>query len=97
MSFDCQTCGACCFGPVRYIAVTEPDLLAMDRSTRSRLVVRWGDRRYLKMLNGHCAALKARPDFYACRIYDARPTPCRTVESGSRECLIARERRGVTS
>ncbi|MEO6953398.1 MAG: YkgJ family cysteine cluster protein [Polyangia bacterium] len=95
MTFDCQTCGACCYGGEAYVAVTGPDADRMSRETRSRMVVRHGERRYLRMLNGHCAALRARGGHYACRIYEERPTPCRTVDAGSRECLVARERRGV--
>lgn len=95
MTLDCQVCGACCYGPTRYVAVTETDLLGMGRATRAKMVVRHGERRYLKMVNGHCAALRATPDYYSCRMYAERPAPCRSVEAGSRECHDARARRGV--
>ncbi len=95
MTFDCQTCGACCYGGDAYVSVTGPDADRMSRGTRARMVVRHGERRYLRMLNGHCAALRARRGHYACRIYDERPTPCQRVEVGSRECLSARVRRGI--
>jgi hypothetical protein len=95
MQFDCQRCGACCYGPDEYVSVGELDLGRMSRQTRARLVVRRGERRYLKMLHGHCAALRARQGHYSCRIYGERPSPCHVVEAGSRECLAARARRGV--
>ena len=94
-NFDCQVCGACCYGPAQYIAVVETDLLGMCRDTRARMVVRHGERRDLRMVNGPCAALKASPAYYECRMYDERPVPCRSVEAGSRECITARARRGV--
>jgi Fe-S-cluster containining protein len=93
--YDCQRCGACCYGPEEYVAVSEVDLMGMSRQMRARLVVRRGERRYLKMLHGHCAALRARQGHYSCRIYGARPRPCHVVEAGSRECLAARRRRGI--
>ncbi len=95
MTFDCQRCGACCYGPEAYVALAETDLLRMSRTTRARYVVRRGERRYLKMLHGRCAALRARQGHFSCRIYGERPRPCHVVEAGSRECLDARRRRGV--
>lgn len=95
MHYDCQRCGACCYGPDAYVSVNELDLSAMTRQTRARLVVRKGERRYLRMLNGHCGALRARQGHYSCRIYEERPQPCHSVAAGSRECLTAREKRGV--
>jgi Fe-S-cluster containining protein len=103
MQLDCLACGACCFGPDDYVAVTEPDLDRMSKEARGRFVhrgkaARQSDRRgrrFLRMVNGHCAALHARQGHFSCRIYKERPTPCRVVEAGSRECLDARRRRGL--
>lgn len=97
MTLDCQTCGACCYGADAYVSVTGPDADRMTRQTRARMVVRHGERRYLRMLNGHCASLRARSGHYACRMYEERPTPCRTVDAGSRECLAARARRAMAA
>jgi Fe-S-cluster containining protein len=97
VTFDCQACGACCYGPDDYVAVTGPDRLRMDPRTASRYVERRGDRLWLKMLHGRCAALHARQGHYSCRIYGVRPTVCRVVEAGSRECLAARQRRGFSA
>jgi Fe-S-cluster containining protein len=95
MQYDCLSCGACCYGPEEYVAVSGPDRDRMDRRSASRYVVHSGGRLYLKMVNGHCAALHARQGHYSCRIYGIRPTVCHVVEPGSRECLVARRRRGV--
>lgn len=92
---DCQACGACCYGPDAYVAVSSVDLCRMSGRIQGRYVQKVGERLYLKMVHGRCAALHARQGHYSCRIYAARPTPCHIVEAGSRECLDARRRRGV--
>jgi Fe-S-cluster containining protein len=96
MTYDCQRCGACCYGPEDYVAVTGPDRERMGRQAAARYVERRGDRLWLKMLHGRCVALHARQGHYSCRIYGGRPSVCRVVEAGSRECLDARRRRGVS-
>ncbi len=93
-AFDCQACGACCYGPDEYVAVTATDLCRMTAQQRSRYVVRSSGRLYLKMINRHCTALHARQGHFSCRIYGARPRVCDSVEIGSRECLAARRRLG---
>ena len=57
-------------------------------------MVKRHDRMFLRMLHGHCAALHARQGHFSCRMYAERPTPCRVVEPGGRECLDARRRLG---
>ena len=60
-----------------------------------------GNRAYMKMTDGHCAALRietlAKDASYAshegadarfvCGVYDERPDVCRDLARGSRECL----------
>jgi Fe-S-cluster containining protein len=94
VKLDCQACGACCYGPEEYVSVSGPDLTRMSPNVVGRYVVERRDRRFLRMVHGHCAALHARQGHYSCRIYAARPTPCHVVEAGSRECLDARRRYG---
>jgi Fe-S-cluster containining protein len=96
LQYDCLSCGACCYGPEDYVAVSGPDRDRMEARTAGRYVLRRGDRLWLRMVNGHCAALHARQGHFSCRIYGQRPTPCHVVEAGSRECLDARRRRGVS-
>jgi Fe-S-cluster containining protein len=96
VTFDCQSCGACCYGPDEYVAVTERDLCRMSKHIAARYVVRRKERVFLKMVHGRCAALHARQGHFSCRIYGARPNVCHVVAAGSRECLEARGRRGVS-
>ncbi|HEX4461765.1 MAG TPA: YkgJ family cysteine cluster protein [Polyangia bacterium] len=97
MQLDCQTCGACCYGPEEYVSVNGADLCRFDVQSTARYVVRKKERVFLRMLHGHCAALRARQGHFGCRIYAMRPTPCRVVEPGGRECLDARRRRGIAT
>jgi Fe-S-cluster containining protein len=97
MNYDCQSCGACCYGPLDYVAVSAPERERLGRQAAARYVERRGDRLWLKMLHGRCTALRARQGHYSCRIYGARPAVCRVVEPGARECLEARRRRGLTA
>jgi len=94
MLLDCQACGACCYGPEEYVSVNGADLCRFDGRTLGRYVVRRRDRVFLRMVQGHCAALHARQGHFSCRIYSMRPTPCHVVEAGGRECLDARRRHG---
>lgn len=53
-------------------------------------------RRYLKMVDGHCSALRTdEPGRFLCAIYEERPELCRALTPGSSSCLEARARRGV--
>jgi Fe-S-cluster containining protein len=95
MELDCQSCGACCYGPESYVTVTAADLRQMSPAQVGRYVARRGERTWLKMIHSRCAALHARQGHFSCRIYGARPNVCHVVEAGSRECLDARRRRGI--
>jgi uncharacterized protein len=50
-----------------------------------------GHRAFMRMANGHCAALSMRrtpagePDFF-CTIYEQRPQVCRDLARGSPQC-----------
>lgn len=96
MQYDCLACGACCYGPEEYVAVLASDLHRMSARMQGRFVVERRERRFLKMVHGRCAALHARQGHFSCRMYAERPTPCRVVEPGGRECLDARRRHGLS-
>jgi Fe-S-cluster containining protein len=68
----------------------------MNARTIGRYVVRREGRVFLRMSQGHCAALRARQGHFSCRIYGERPNVCRVVEPGNRECLTARQRHGFS-
>ena len=53
---------------------------------------------YLEILRegDRCAALTASADRFTCRIYEARPRPCRDFEQAGGNCLEARRRVGLS-
>jgi len=84
---DCQACGVCCFSTLEtYVRVMGDDYERLgDRA--SKFVNFVGNRAYLRMTHGHCAALvveKGRR--FQCAIYDRRPDVCRDLARGSPEC-----------
>lgn len=58
-----------------------------------------GHRAYMRMTDGHCAALELRrtvenaPEFF-CTLYEQRPQICRDLARGSPECSGERARSG---
>jgi hypothetical protein len=87
---DCQTCGVCCFSPSdEYVWVTGYDWERLGADAE-RLAHFIGNRAFMKMVGGHCAALEIRSGHAArfyCGIYERRPEICRRLERGSPECL----------
>jgi uncharacterized protein len=85
---ECLACGACCFSRLAaYVRVTGSD--------HSRLAERaeelaWfeGNRAYMRMRDGHCAALGIDPvsGHFVCGCYETRPDVCRDLERGSPAC-----------
>ena len=97
----CLACGTCCFSTLeRYVRVTGDDHARLG--ARAEELTRFvGNRAYMKMTDGHCAALRietlamdashASHDGadarFVCGVYDERPDVCRDLARGSRECL----------
>jgi len=107
-TYDCESCGACCFGRRDYVQVFPHDAKRLGRARVSKLVAAAvGEHpasegrpaepeRYMKMIGGHCAALHSpAPDRFHCAVYEDRPTLCRALEPGSQSCLDARARQAV--
>lgn len=85
---DCRQCGACCFSNAHgYIQVWRVDSERLGPLADEVTFVAEG-RRYLRMQDGHCAALRIDPVTrrFACSIYDSRPDACRWLERGSSHC-----------
>lgn len=89
---QCTSCGACCFSTARdYLRV-----LGVDYERLGDDVARWvefdGHRAYMRMEDGHCAALVYDPNAgqYLCSIYERRPDVCRWLERGSGHCAAER-------
>jgi Fe-S-cluster containining protein len=106
--YDCVTCGACCFGPRDYVQVFMHDADRLGPEQTAQMVApavgeipastgRAAEpRRFMKMCNGHCAALKTDvPDRFVCQVYEDRPTLCRALEPGTTPCLEARASRNI--
>ena len=88
---DCRSCGGCCFSPSPvYVRVTGDDWARLgDRAGELAQFV--GHRAFMRMHEGHCAALAVRrdsvgPSDFFCTIYAVRPQVCRALERGSPEC-----------
>lgn len=46
-----------------------------------------GNRAYMRLADGHCAALRIElSGRFVCTVYEARPDACRDLERGSPQC-----------
>lgn len=87
-----MACGVCCFSrSPTFVRVTGEDWARLGPEAE-----RWahfiGHRAYLRMTDGHCAALAIRTGEggtreYCCTIYPRRPGICRDLDRGSPQCL----------
>ena len=93
---DCTACGACCFSTLpEYVRVFGCDLDRMDDDARSFTDFN-GNRCYLRIEDGHCAALNIDPvaPRFLCAIYEQRPDACRALARGSGACRADRHEKG---
>lgn len=94
---ECLACGACCFSQLEaYVRVTGDDYARLG-ARAEELVWFDGNRAYLRMVDGHCAALEldGRSGRWACTAYAARPQICRELSRGSPECSAEREAKSL--
>ena len=89
---DCRRCGVCCFSDsAEYVWVRGDDWSRLGAEA-DRLAHFVRNRAFMRMKDGHCAALEVRhdaagrPEFF-CTIYEHRPEICRDLGRGSPECL----------
>lgn len=85
---DCLSCGACCFSELpEYVRVWGVDYDRMG-DVACELTQFIGHRCYMKITDGHCAALVIDADHrrFVCSIYEVRPDVCRSLERGSPAC-----------
>jgi Fe-S-cluster containining protein len=99
-NFDCRTCGACC-APERndalYVGVTAIDVARLTKSWRERHVAHGSILTRLDPV-GRCVCVALRGAVgrrVSCAIYERRPSECRSLEAGSRDCLAARRQAGL--
>ena len=92
---ECLQCGTCCFsGLSAYVRVTGDDYERLAELGDEALDLVWfeANRAFMRMTDGHCAALLIDADgSFACRIYAHRPSTCRELERGSPSCLGERD------
>lgn len=88
---DCLRCGVCCHSTLpTYVRVTGEDWSRLGEAAE-RLAHFVEHRAFMRMSDGHCAALELRrapdggPEFF-CTIYERRPQICRDLARGSPEC-----------
>ncbi|HSC89433.1 MAG TPA: zinc/iron-chelating domain-containing protein, partial [Polyangiaceae bacterium] len=55
-----------------------------------------GNRCYMRLVDGHCAALIVDPSdrSFRCSVYERRPDVCRWLERGSGQCRADRHEKG---
>jgi uncharacterized protein len=90
---ECLSCGACCFSSLEtYVRVTGADYARLGEHAET-LVCFDGNRAYLRMLDGHCAALHidGTTRRFVCSVYEVRPATCRELERGGGACAGERE------
>ena len=85
---ECLKCGACCFSELdSYVRVDGDDheRLGDDAET---LTIFIGNRCFMRMQDGHCAALSLdeASGEYRCSVYARRPEICRALDRGSPQC-----------
>lgn len=85
---ECTRCGTCCFSTtLDYLRVAGVDYDRLGDDAE-RLTHFLENRVYMRLIDGHCAALEvtAGGDFL-CSVYERRPDVCRWLERGSGACL----------
>jgi Fe-S-cluster containining protein len=85
---ECLTCGACCFSDLpTYVRVTGDDHARLGERAED-LTIFSGNRAYMRLVDGHCAALEVEADtgLFRCTVYADRPAICRELARGSGAC-----------
>jgi hypothetical protein len=90
---ECLACGACCFSRAeRYVRVRGDDHARLGDAAEGW--VRWfANEAYMRMDDGHCAALRVDGDHFVCAIYADRPQTFRDLARGSPSCDADRWRK----
>jgi uncharacterized protein len=91
---DCVACGRCCHHAAETVTLLEADEARLGAELLAQYTYvyeRPPHFRFVRNEHGVCSALDVRvPGHFPCKLYDVRPTGCRTVEAGSPACLEAR-------
>jgi len=91
----CLACGACCFSQLPSSVRVSGDDYSRLGERAQELVWFEGIRAFMRMTDGHCAALviDGRSRQFVCSVYLDRPQVCRDLERGSGACLAERDRK----
>jgi Fe-S-cluster containining protein len=84
----CLGCGTCCFSKLaNYVRVDGVDHSRLGAEVDS-LTHFDGNRCYMNMSEGHCAALEIElgTGRFVCSIYETRPSTCRDLQRSSSAC-----------
>ncbi len=93
----CTSCGACCFSELpEYVRVWGVDYDRFSDTQVQAYSVFIGNKCYLRLEDGHCAALTIDPILktFHCAMYEQRPDACRALERGSGMCRADRAEKG---
>jgi len=88
---NCLHCGVCCFAKSgTYVRVSEADWARLGPDA-DRVARHVGRQAFMRMEDGHCAALhvttrRSAPPVFFCTLYDRRPQVCRHLARGSAAC-----------
>ena len=93
---DCLACGTCCFSTLpTYLRVSGDDHERLGEDAE-RLTHFVGNRCYMRIEEGRCAALVIEPEEgrFVCSVYERRPSLCRELERGTPACAGERDLKG---
>jgi hypothetical protein len=88
---NCLACAACCRHAFDTVEVSQRD--PFTKAHPEYLVTIFG-RLNVRRKGPNCAALNCSD--YTCAVYEERPRTCRELKVGSDNCLLARQRIGLT-
>lgn len=104
-ALDCQRCGACCVnlpsnraeGAHLWVEIEDGDGLLRRSDLKKHVTYDEAGTPHLRMApDGRCLALQGGLGrAVSCRIYAARPSPCRRVQAGDELCLRYRAEHGL--
>jgi Fe-S-cluster containining protein len=83
----CLDCGTCCFSNLETsVRVTGDDYERLGEAAEA-FVNFIGNRAYMRLAGGHCAALRVELEGrFVCTVYERRPQACRDLERASPQC-----------
>ncbi len=100
MTYDCQSCGACCFG--LDVLLSDAEAARFERTPALEPLTalqHCAPGLMLRFMRKHaeterCVALEGEVGAWRCTIYGERPTLCRDLAPGAPDCLTARRVQG---